>query len=109
MKPIAAELEAVLDKYENEVRPTVARLVPDGYGLRMIVITVSDEFVAAREIKEEAEKFEDDDENDENDDDDDENDDDVTSFVTSLCVEVTIIIFTIHCLNAMIDKQLSSC
>jgi hypothetical protein len=33
MGPITLELDAVLAKYETEVRPAVARLVPGGFGL----------------------------------------------------------------------------
>jgi hypothetical protein len=33
MKPITARLDAVLVKYETEVRPAVILFVPDGYGL----------------------------------------------------------------------------
>jgi hypothetical protein len=58
MKPIAAELEAVLQQYKTEVRPALARLAPDGHGLGVYRVMLECDFAAAaREAKEEAERF----------------------------------------------------
>jgi hypothetical protein len=40
MRPIFAALKVVLQQYETEVRPAVARLAPDGYGLGDYVFDV---------------------------------------------------------------------
>jgi Ni/Co efflux regulator RcnB len=49
MKMISINLKTVLDKYESEVRPAVARLAPDGNGLVLCVLSVHVIVVAAKE------------------------------------------------------------